>query len=586
MRMLSLNKLSSKYVLAAVAIVVIMLFVYGMSDGSQHPKYNSLKTKPPKNIKSHMHAEPSEEVEYMTQSHAHLLKQRQKEQILLAGINMKRDSDVVQSWRYSEHALEYRIVHLDLKGAPPRVSYFEDLFPFLKVHGVNGILLEYEDMFPYSGPYFENVPAYNAYSVPDIKEILHLAKQSNIEVIPLIQTFGHLEFFLKLKQNIEMREVFSNIGSLCPTHNLTSKVLHAMIDQIVQLHPNLKYLHIGSDEVYALGKCARCIDKMKQENWNKNQLFLHHVKSVARYVRTAHPHVMPLVWEDMFRSLSSSELFESGISQWVEPVVWNYHPNILMHINSDIWSMYSHNFKNIWIASAYKGATGADQLLTNFTYHLENHMSWMAIVEQFKHQVNFRGIMMTGWQRYDHFSVLCELLPVSIPSLVLNLFYIQNYKRTYPIDAPSKLSDLLGCDVTFPPHIGSTQCNFPGARVYNIALRLYLLINELESAQTGINNPVARGWLNDINIRYNFSNPHHVETATADVDRFKMELINLKAEFRRAGSEIYDKYTIGEWIELNIEPYEKRLVNQWMAREKLLSQFDWPRRPLNLNYDP
>lgn len=63
-------------------------------------------------------------------------------------------------------------------------------------------------------------------------------------------------------------------------------------------------------------------------------------------------------------------------------------------------------------------------------YHLENHMSWMAIVEQFKHQVNFRGIMMTGWQRYDHFSVLCELFPVGIPSLILNLYYIQNYKHS------------------------------------------------------------------------------------------------------------------------------------------------------------
>lgn len=57
-------------------------------------------------------------------------------------------------------------------------------------------------------------------------------------------------------------------------------------------------------------------------------------------------------------------------------------------------------------------------------------MSWMAIVEQFKHQVNFRGIMMTGWQRYDHFSVLCELFPVGIPSLILNLYYIQNYKHS------------------------------------------------------------------------------------------------------------------------------------------------------------
>lgn len=111
--------------------------------------------------------------------------------------------------------------------------------------------------------------------------------------------------------------------------------------------------------------------------------------SFSRYVRTTHSHVMPLVWEDMFRSLSFTELFESGISQWVEPVVWNYHPNILMHINSDIWSMYSHNFKNIWIASAFKGATGPDQLLTNFSkytpsnlYTQRNHLNLGVILLQ------------------------------------------------------------------------------------------------------------------------------------------------------------------------------------------------------------
>lgn len=65
-----------------------------------------------------------------------------------------------------------------------------------------------------------------------------------------------------------------------------------------------------------------------------------------------------------------------------------------------------------------------------------------------------------------------------------------------------------------------------------------------------------------------------------------MELMNLKAEFRSAADEVYDQYTIEEWIEAYIYPYEKRLVNQWMAREKLLLRMDWPRRPFNLYSNP
>jgi hypothetical protein len=38
---------------------------------------------------------------------------------------------------------------------------------------------------------------------------------------------------------------------------------------------------------------------------------------------------------------------------------------------------------------------------------------------------NFRGFALTGWSRYDHFSVLCELLPVSIPSALLSLLVLQ-----------------------------------------------------------------------------------------------------------------------------------------------------------------
>ena len=43
-------------------------------------------------------------------------------------------------------------VHLDLKGLPLSPNYLCDIvFPLLKKRGVTGILLEWEDMLPFSG---------------------------------------------------------------------------------------------------------------------------------------------------------------------------------------------------------------------------------------------------------------------------------------------------------------------------------------------------------------------------------------------------------------------------------------------------
>lgn len=71
--------------------------------------------------------------------------------------------------------------------------------------GANGLLLEFEDMFPFEGN-LKYAAADNAYSKEDIKIINQLAKQYNFEVIPLIQSFGHMEYFLKLTKYRHLRE--------------------------------------------------------------------------------------------------------------------------------------------------------------------------------------------------------------------------------------------------------------------------------------------------------------------------------------------------------------------------------------------
>ena len=98
-----------------------------------------------------------------------------------------------------------RIVHIDLKGAPPKSSYFEKFIPFLKENGAHGILLEYEDMFPFEGQLKEARHGL-AYTLKEVEQINKLAKDNGLYVIPLVQTYGHLEWLLKVKKFAHLRE--------------------------------------------------------------------------------------------------------------------------------------------------------------------------------------------------------------------------------------------------------------------------------------------------------------------------------------------------------------------------------------------
>lgn len=86
-------------------------------------------------------------------------------------------------------------------------------------------------MFPYDNS-LRNLSAKNAYTKVQIVTILNLAQESNLEVIPLIQTFGHLEFALKLQEFSHLREVPNSPQALCPKRNGSLDFIMEMVKQV------------------------------------------------------------------------------------------------------------------------------------------------------------------------------------------------------------------------------------------------------------------------------------------------------------------------------------------------------------------
>ncbi|KAJ8913624.1 hypothetical protein NQ315_013446 [Exocentrus adspersus] len=496
--------------------------------------------------------------------------------------NYKENSNIINEFAHSSYQQSVpfegeKIVHIDLKGAPPKISYYEKLFPLLKELGATGILIEYEDMFPYADMLY-NISAFNAYSIEEIKRINLIAKQNKLKMIPLIQTFGHMEFILKLSDYREYREVPAYPQVICPTHPNTLKLIKSMIEQIVEAHPSAEMIHIGADEVYYLGMCGRCSDTMLKYNLSKHLLFLEHVSNVVAIINRMYPHLRVLMWDDQFRSISLKDLKNRKLNN-IEPVIWKYTKDVYEELGPSLWDNYNQVFTNVWIASAFKGATGSNQFVTDVTHYLQNHRSWLSIIAEYKNHINFQGIIITGWQRYDHFAVLCELLPVGIPALAMSLRLILGYNDS-PLSPPTEVAKILQCKQPYAligPVFGSPKCSYPGGNVLELVLHLQQLKQEFEAI---LDDSRVHGWLSSYNIDHTFSNPNYVDSVTAPLKRIKSELDQVENDITEAMFEIYDNYTIEEWKETYIKPFVEKVDRLWEAKENILAKDSWPRRPL------
>lgn len=150
-------------------------------------------------------------------------------------------------------------------------EYFSELFYFLNRAGATGILIEWEDMFPFEGKLKDAVNG-NAYTMDQallffrwrvqVETILGSAKKHHLSVIPLVQTFGHLEWVLKLEPFAHLREdpMFPQVR-LCKCEDSqvicfglpeSWELLQDMVSQVAEVHKKhgMEFFHMGADEVF------------------------------------------------------------------------------------------------------------------------------------------------------------------------------------------------------------------------------------------------------------------------------------------------------------------------------------------------
>ncbi|XP_063880000.1 hexosaminidase D-like [Scylla paramamosain] len=469
-----------------------------------------------------------------------------------------------------------RFWHLDLKGGAPRVEVLESLMVLAARAGATGVLVEWEDAFPYTGA-LANLSAHTAYTMQEVHRIAEAAKGAGLTLVHLMQSLGHLEYALKLPQWAELREGESP-AEACPSRPATARLVTDAIDQLMSAMPS-SLVHIGADEVFTLGQCSRC----RARDMTPLNLYLHHVLHVAKHVRTRWG-VRVLMWDDMVRRAPVQAL--RALAGVAEPVVWAYGPDVTRMVPAYILRTYAAIFPKVWLAPAFKGATGPRAIMPDAARHAANTLAWVQVAQRMQHaRLNVAGLIITGWSRYDHFSVLCELLPPSTPSLVLTLLTASRGSLT-----PASLQDahaLLDC----PPHVmlnpaqdrhlwATRDCAFPGANVAALLHRFARLRDDVKDMHHEAEE--KGGWLTPYNLRYNFSSPARVREATMSLRSLSSSLKEMYEEARAVLSQYHDTHTTKEWTEQHLDPLNTTLTSLRRAATTLLSFTVWPRRPLDL----
>lgn len=210
----------------------------------------------------------------------------------------------------------------------------------------------------------------------------------------------------------------------------------------------------------------------------------------------------------------------------------------------------------MWAASAFKGATGASQALPPVEHHIRNHELWLQVAGSGPVDT-LQGIILTGWQRYDHFSVLCELLPVGIPSLAACLQSLVH--GGFAEDVRLRVERFLGVSsLEITDTVSEGAGSFPGSDIHALVTQISLHLRSSVDSLLERNRYVT-GWFSPYHRRRKLVHPVMIQHIQPEVLSLLSRWNNLVQQLEAALQPVFYPDAIEEWLEENVLPSMQRL---------------------------
>ncbi len=224
---------------------------------------------------------------------------------------------VTQAWELPQST--FRALHIDLRFGFWREEHWAELLDRIAALRYNTLLLETENRLPFQK--HPSVTAPEHFTDESLRRFLALAADRFLEVIPLQQTLGHLEYVLKLPAYYPLREVrehpaeeplfytrltganhYHDFDEICPSDPQACALAEDLLDDALRLFPDSRSIHIGCDEAWNLLYCDNCRRRFP----DKTHLLTAHLNRVA--ARVLEQGKTPILWDDMLRRMSVEEL--------------------------------------------------------------------------------------------------------------------------------------------------------------------------------------------------------------------------------------------------------------------------------------
>lgn len=210
-----------------------------------------------------------------------------------------------------------KIAHLDLKGVQCQPFHVLECLERFSRMGYTAVLAEYEDVFPYQSVAVSGAPS-EVWTKEFFQEFLATAARLKLEIIPLQQTLGHLEYALRWDRYAHYRMPNGFPSTLHIGSGEAKAWLQSLLGEIIEAHPSSRFVHLGMDEARNLPGFAAEVGRAPLD------LFLDYLKELCAFCQ-AHGRT-PLIWSDMLEDyLNASNIDRiAAFRNDVILVPWDY----------------------------------------------------------------------------------------------------------------------------------------------------------------------------------------------------------------------------------------------------------------------